>query len=804
VADPKPTDFSAPPTINQWGGVQVPKENSVYDFLDQVKQTTDPAFTLINTGLGILESILDFVSSLLIDISQPIKLAIDALIALLEGLIRDLKSAGIYFTWDYDLFSDPLLGLRGGYPAFETRTSQKLLDRKDLSRPDFSSNTSVFGLAFFGGADTSGINRLIKTLTDLFGLFGVSPQQNSLRAPSSVNAKYYQKFGVAHTELNPASIDLDNKPSGIRLTWEYPSVNLTGVASPPPLFIVSVKTTTKKQTIHFKVAQTSSTSSPTELYEGVLQDPADVRLDASSDLLGILDIPVGSGVNKVYLRDQDGNITDSLDTYHQTHRTYFIQPQSVLGQLFGPTSYAIDIPFEALPTEGDGGYVVSVRSCTETTLLEADLRDLEGDNAYDGKCATRLLKADLKPVKRINITPNNLSLPSNSVSIPKVDSDTKLLYVSALREALSLFVLCRLDKKEARDFLGLQTSEYQARQIAKFFSVGLLSNDNKIQTTKSLKDAIDRAIGELVPASPSDSLLVGIKAHIDALNNKNKDHIPFYSFMSNALTSGSTADGIGRKSGLEQFYKDNNTSYVGELESNLQNQVVLGVPIVERTTEQTVGALSVDLAPPNKAVVKVTDIRGLESAPIVYCSNGTLREFVRNPITPTQFYARAVAQTQGVAPLCESALAVLSIVVPKEKPVGQWLNLRLGDFVGLSGVIDVLDDLNDYASALSAGLAGIVETIKKYIAQIKNRIAEIQRILSRIKAVLDAILSFRFPAGLYVLPFTGNGTTDATNAFLSAKNKPNIVGGYGAGGMIVLGGLPSLLVDFFIAIIGGE
>jgi len=259
VADPKPTDFSAPPTINQWGGVQVPKENSVYDFLDQVKQTTDPAFTLINTGLGILESILDFVSSLLIDISQPIKLAIDALIALLEGLIRDLKSAGIYFTWDYDLFSDPLLGLRGGYPAFETRTSQKLLDRKDLSRPDFSSNTSVFGLAFFGGADTSGINRLIKTLTDLFGLFGVSPQQNSLRAPSSVNAKYYQKFGVAHTELNPASIDLDNKPSGIRLTWEYPSVNLTGVASPPPLFIVSVKTTTKKQTIHFKVAQTSST-----------------------------------------------------------------------------------------------------------------------------------------------------------------------------------------------------------------------------------------------------------------------------------------------------------------------------------------------------------------------------------------------------------------------------------------------------------------------------------------------------------------------------------------------------------------
>lgn len=804
MADIQPTDYLVAPSINRWGFIQVPKDNAVYDFLDQVKQTIDPAFMLINTGLGILQSILDFVSSLLIDITQPIKLAIDALIALLEGLIRDLKSAGVYFSWDYDLFSNPIKNLSGGYPAYESRYTQRLLDKKDLTRPDFSAQTSVFGLAVFGGADTNSINRLIKNLSDFFALFGATPQQNSLRSVSNLTAKYYQKFGPAHTELNPADIDLDNKPSGIRITWEYPSVNLQGIATPPPMFVISVKTTSKKETIHFKVAQPSSTGTGS-FYEGVLQDPANPRLDAGGELLSLLGNSVGDAKDKVYLKAEDGTITDTLDKYYESYRTFFLEPQSVIGQLFGPTSYAIDIPFEALPTGGDGAYIISIRSCTETTLQPADTRELEGTNAYEGKPSTLFLKADLKAVPRINITPTSLSLPSVEVTIPRVDSDIKLQYASALKEALALFALCRLDTKEGRDFLGLQVSDYQVEETKKHFDRSNRLIRDRVQQMVALKGEIDRAVSQLLPASPSDSVLAPLRTHIENLNNKDKGHIPFYKFIVEALTStAGRGDGIGKDIALAEYYSLNETSYEGELESNLQvqaPQVALGT---ERSTEEAIGAIQVDLNAPQVSPIKVTEVKGLFSPPIIYCSNKTLRQYIRNPLTPTQFYARAVAQTQGVSGLCESALRVLSVVVPKEKPTGQWLNLRLGDFVGLSGVVDALDDLSDYARALSAGLAGIIETIKKYIAQVKNRIDEIQRILAKIKAVLDAILSFRLPAGLYILPFTGNGTTDATASFMNAQNKPYIVGGYGAGGMIVFGGLPSLLVDFFTAIIGGE
>jgi len=85
------------------------------------------------------------------------------------------------------------------------------------------------------------------------------------------------------------------------------------------------------------------------------------------------------------------------------------------------------------------------------------------------------------------------------------------------------------------------------------------------------------------------------------------------------------------------------------------------------------------------------------------------------------------------------------------------------------------------------------------------RIQELRLIILKIKALIDAILNFKLPAGLYATYHITNGTGGLVNAIVNAENKPPISSaGYGAGSMIVAGGLPSILVELFIALIGGE
>ena len=81
----------------------------------------------------------------------------------------------------------------------------------------------------------------------------------------------------------------------------------------------------------------------------------------------------------------------------------------------------------------------------------------------------------------------------------------------------------------------------------------------------------------------------------------------------------------------------------------------------------------------------------------------------------------------------------------------------------------------------------------------------LKAIILKLKAVIDAILNFRLPAGLYATYHITNGTGGLVSAVTNSQNKPPIGDtGYGAGMMAVAGGLPSILVELFIALIGGE
>jgi hypothetical protein len=103
------------------------------------------------------------------------------------------------------------------------------------------------------------------------------------------------------------------------------------------------------------------------------------------------------------------------------------------------------------------------------------------------------------------------------------------------------------------------------------------------------------------------------------------------------------------------------------------------------------------------------------------------------------------------------------------------------------------------------GLEGIVAQILKFIHMLKTRIAQVQAIIARIKALIDLILSFRFPAGLYGTFHLADGTAGLVSALQQSEDKPDIgTSGYGTGVMVVAGGVPTILIDFLIALMGGE
>lgn len=115
-----------------------------------------------------------------------------------------------------------------------------------------------------------------------------------------------------------------------------------------------------------------------------------------------------------------------------------------------------------------------------------------------------------------------------------------------------------------------------------------------------------------------------------------------------------------------------------------------------------------------------------------------------------------------------------------------------------------------YLQGLKAGTQSVSETIDGQILFLQARILELEALLRRINALLDVTTSIEVPSasGLVV---TGAGTDGVLQALLSAEDKPQddatvtsrvdasgrVVksGEYGAGVVILFGGLPTVAVD---------
>ena len=189
-----------------------------------------------------------------------------------------------------------------------------------------------------------------------------------------------------------------------------------------------------------------------------------------------------------------------------------------------------------------------------------------------------------------------------------------------------------------------------------------------------------------------------------------------------------------------------------------------------------------------------------DSSPVVYARSGTAVEAITFTRNAFHEYEDGAVLTAAQSVLNLAAAAATLNRLPGE---GGWIAIRLLP-QGLPPVESFLEFILKWVRTIQASVQSIVDVILQYIEFVENRILELQAILNRIRGLLTGMLSIQVPAasGLVV---AANGTDGVLSEFVSADNKPSDSStSYGAGIVVLSGGLNSTLVALLTSIFNSE
>ncbi len=159
---------------------------------DLLEQTRSVAETLGNY-LEIVKAVLNTIKTFLVDLGNPIKVLVDALVAAINSILESLRQTGIYM-WLLlpDFTNDPQLKrLRGGWPGFLQRWKGSLQDAKDINRPKPQAGLTNSGFVLVV-VDSNGWPGIQKGWTVLQKLFKGNEGQVIPPYPAPVNFKVRQ------------------------------------------------------------------------------------------------------------------------------------------------------------------------------------------------------------------------------------------------------------------------------------------------------------------------------------------------------------------------------------------------------------------------------------------------------------------------------------------------------------------------------------------------------------------------------------------------------------------------------------
>jgi hypothetical protein len=833
MAEFDPRDALRAPNFNQWGFAGIPKDNDFYDLLDETKAKTDAFFETVNLIFDIVNTFLDFIASLLIDFSNPLKIIIEEIIAILEAFVQDLRNLGMYITWDKFEGKDLSVDFLGGYPAFEQRMVKKLLSIEDRSRPNFTSKTKVFAITFFAGADASGIKKVIGAIQSLIALFTPGQSDEKPKAPINVEASFYKQF-IGDIEL-PSTYT----PDGVRIKWKLPPPSSTLPAFPlsyvlPDYFLFSVATRKPNEEIGFLTTVSRSAGDPSIKSKGSnktslvplsstdarlwpllkttenapyinykkLREDIDIEpLDKTPNGVGLLDrLWVLYNEDNVYLNNIEGQ------KISEVYRTFIYEVGGLVSNPFiGDEDFSFDIPLESLKIDGllEDEYYITVYSmdAKDKNLGRIDTKDIPGVlNNLSGRLHAEILLSEHLvdahngnyPSAKIKTAPNitTLSLPSQIATV-KTPTDLRSKYIFAVRFFFLTYALGNLNNKGAKE---LEIQAFTPEEL-KFIKRFTKSDDgiDALQEVSRTKQEFAQEVLEWVDdiminfkhLIPSDVVL---SSNIRVLNEISNFKYDLYQIISDAAVGGT--GGIYPNSFSWRTSSDKPSNFGFSSTINLDNPNEVANYSTTIVPEEAGIIFEAD-----ENIVKYGDYLTEEvtrqNNPVLWYPDGDLKYF------GNLFYLKDFKENFDKA----RPLIMLS---NQSDEVGEWVNVKPFRDTDLSALLDFIDTVKKTLEGFIKGFEGIVAQILKFIHMLKTRIAQLQAVIAKIKAFIDLVLSFRFPVGLYGCLHLTDGTQGLVNSLTQSEFKPDIgTDGYGAGSMIVAGGVPSILIDFFTAILGG-
>lgn len=778
--------------------VDTDKANKFFDEkLKPIQEAIDGAYAFLISIFETISEGLDFVSSLLIDVSDPISLILNKIIKTIKVLLEDLRNAGFYVTWDSALKRSPNLSyFVGGYDRVSSDLVRKLTNPQDTSRPQFSSFTSVITLTAYAelGITADGLNSPnfargartgLSALDAFLNLLSVTRTSPNYLPPLLLKPVLFAEDSDGDRyALDSSLIKVDTNIAGFVARWQSPpskKLNFFDVDLPPGSYVVTVTTRAKPLDLYVETVL-ESTASP--VGTSTVISPVYFQKQRSGNSKAVattLCVPRLTDTEvKPFVKYNGEKV--SYDKFAEETKSFYYKTYNA-GVIFGSSEYDLELSFNDLPTklydldkkryvEDIETYYIYVSSHTDevgsySTNSEVKMAEVNGtDLDY-------VLKQE-EGVNYLSTSSGKLPPPfSYPVSASKKVSE-KIKFVRALRESLLMFIFAEeYFHKDPNNFLFLPRVTDSDR--AKIYSL-FWAKDGKALYEKydqdrddvenfrdELEDEVDDAVTTFLGrGTPSQKVLKSFESDIELILNE--DTFPLL---------------------YPQLDVDYEPEDLPDSQHGLFPNSYLGLE--ERYDKEA------------RVRRFLSDNVAVESPSTSDCS------FLYTERGRAQSLATYFQKDLNDKYKASTRLLGLTLNEPDTVSAqGDWIFLKFfAD--GLPSVEQFLESILSALKSLKAGISSIIEAIKKYIAILQQRIESIRTFVARLKKALDAILSIRLPAGLRYLLAEADGTEGLVSAFQSAENQP-ISGAFvfSTYATFVFGGLPSIFVDFLLSLISDQ
>jgi hypothetical protein len=839
--------------VADWKSVEISTEpllEKVQPVIDSITAVLDYLITI----LSIAQAILNIIKAFLVGFLDPIRAIVELIISTIQDLIADLRQLGLYFAGDWALLrsEDKFSAVVGGYSAYERRMISRLVDTSDPGRPDFTTNSIALGVFFYvSSGDISLIIRLIRAILRFFGnsdLMGNSMPYGTPTAPEIL----YGTDGAGVASFRQLS-SLSEVPGAMTLTWAMPA-GAGGIGqsfSPAPKgFLIHVSTIPDGFQVIGSAAQPSTadvenvprvivagidplTNAPLKLYGGVgdletgIEDFSDVERTESQQAPLLF---LQQNTNTPLLKPSTLVVNGApiiANTFYV--KTGFVSKLGG-GSTFSATILKRDLPLHATFVAGPDGYGIVKGSAVEATKYWVRIRALTKDYVDEllpGVVAPLRAPADtfaagvprpywfpagaiiqatggvLLPFGPSSVSPDAgwMSMtPASGASLAELPSAAQMEYKQAVQVAIALAILCRADLTEGNEgetlglgvagsfkygtyaagqgLLGLESAgrDLMARYgVNKTFFRGMRPQRFRMKV-RNLLTRVATDLATRGPVPPSVAV---------ALEKQSKALLKF------------TWSQIDPDFGLDTI--------LGSLSSDSEVYGVGGNPYCRFRNKRTLdAAYDVGGGPPRSPAFSVQ--AGV--SPTQWIPGGGSSDYspiLYNDTTDKVVYVRNAISRYDSGALLVSAVQILQLASAwVSRPIGDsgWTPLRLIP-QALAPLDELLERLDRFLQGVLDGLQGIIDKIIAFIEAIQARIYQLQALLVKIRAILNSLKTFRIgPASALVL--VENGTDGLIAGLASAGNKPqDSPTDYGAGVVVVAGGLPSVLLELLRVVFSG-